>query len=56
MTGVKVEIVDDQGVVAGGKRIPSATVLWTTGGAASPIPKLLGTKPTARGGRSLTHS
>src|SRR5262245_38481219 len=39
MTGVKVEIVDEQGVVAGGSRIPSATVLWTAGVAASPIPK-----------------
>src|SRR5215472_10146270 len=38
LTGVKVENVDDQGVVAGGKRIPSATVLWTAGVAASPIP------------------
>jgi NADH dehydrogenase len=52
MTGVKVEIVDDQGVVAGGKRIPSATVLWTAGVAASPIPKMLGTK-TDRAGRAL---
>src|SRR5262249_36000210 len=52
MTGVKVETVDDQGVVAGGSRIPSATVLWTAGGAASPIPKMLGTK-TDRAGRAL---
>src|SRR5262249_39965610 len=29
LTGVKVETVDAQGVVAGGSRIPSATVLWT---------------------------
>jgi NADH dehydrogenase len=52
MTGAKVEIVDEQGVVAGGKRIPSATVLWTAGVAASPIPKMLGTK-TDRAGRAL---
>jgi NADH:ubiquinone reductase (H+-translocating) len=52
MTGVKVEIVDDQGVVAGGKRIPSATVLWTAGVAASPIPKMLGTQ-TDRAGRAV---
>ena len=51
-TGVKVETVDAQGVVAGGKRIPSATVLWTAGVAASPIPKMLGTK-TDRAGRAL---
>jgi NADH dehydrogenase len=51
-TGVKVETVDDNGVIAGGKRIPSATVLWTAGVAASPIPKMLGTK-TDRAGRAL---
>jgi NADH dehydrogenase len=44
MTGVKVEKVDEQGVIAGGKRIPSATVLWTTGVATSPIVKMLGAK------------
>src|SRR6516225_7592473 len=52
MTGVKVETVDEQGVVAGGTRIPSATVLWTAGVAASPIPKMLGPK-TDRAGRAL---
>jgi NADH dehydrogenase len=52
LTGVKVETVDEQGVVAGGKRIPSATVLWTAGVAASPIPKMLGTT-TDRAGRAL---
>src|SRR5215472_15292746 len=41
MTGVKVETVDDNGVVAGGRRIPSATVVWTAGVAASPIPRML---------------
>src|SRR5262252_5364321 len=51
-TAVKVETVDAQGVVAGGNRIPSATVLWTAGVAASPIPKMLGTK-TDRAGRAL---
>src|SRR6202022_740450 len=50
LTGVKVEKVDEQGVVAGGKRIPSATVLWTAGVAASPIVKMLGAK-TDRAGR-----
>src|ERR1700745_1622124 len=30
-TGVRVEKVDDQGVIAAGVRIPSATVLWTAG-------------------------
>jgi len=52
VTGVKVETVDEQGVVAGGNRIPSATVLWTAGVAASPVPKMLGTK-TDRAGRAL---
>ena len=55
LTGVKVETVDAEGVVAGGSRIPSATVLWTAGVAASPIPKMLGTK-TDRAGRALVDS
>src|SRR5207249_5143148 len=29
VTGVKVEKVDENGVLADGERIPSATVLWT---------------------------
>jgi NADH dehydrogenase len=52
LTEVKVESVDEQGVVAGGTRIPSATVLWTAGVAASPVPKMLGGK-TDRAGRAL---
>jgi NADH dehydrogenase len=50
MTGAKVEKVDENGVVADGKRIPSATVLWTAGVAPSPIVKLLDGK-TDRAGR-----
>jgi NADH dehydrogenase len=50
MTGAKVETVDENGVVADGKRIPSATVLWTAGVSPSPIVKLLGGK-TDRAGR-----
>src|SRR6266516_4951361 len=50
LTGTKVEKVDEQGVVAGGNRIPSATVLWTAGVAASPVIKTLGV-PTDRAGR-----
>ena len=46
------EKVDENGVVADGKRIPSATVLWTAGVAVSPIVKLLGAK-TDRAGRVL---
>src|SRR6202051_938240 len=41
-TGVQVEKVDDQGVIAAGVRIPSATVLWTAGVSASPVVKTLG--------------
>jgi NADH dehydrogenase len=52
VTDVKVETVDDKGVIAGGSRIRSATVLWTAGVAASPIPKMLGAK-TDRAGRAL---
>jgi NADH dehydrogenase len=52
LTGMKVEAVDEQGVVAGGTRIPSATVLWTAGVAASPLPRMLGGK-TDRAGRAL---
>jgi NADH dehydrogenase len=50
-TGVKVEKVDDQGVIAAGVRIPSATVLWTAGVSASPVVKMLGTT-TDRAGRA----
>jgi NADH dehydrogenase len=50
LTGVRVEKVDAGGVVADGKRIPSATVLWTAGVAPSPLVKLLGAK-TDRAGR-----
>ena len=52
VTDIKVETVDDKGVIAGGSRIPSATVLWTAGVAASPIPKMLGAK-TDHAGRAL---
>ena len=52
LTGVKVETVDAEGVIAGGSRIRSATVLWTAGVAASPIPKVLGAK-TDCAGRAL---
>jgi NADH:quinone reductase (non-electrogenic) len=52
VTGVRVEKVDENGVIADGKRIPSATVLWTAGVAPSPIVKLLGAK-TDRAGRVL---
>jgi NADH dehydrogenase len=50
LTGVKVEKVDADGVIADGKRIRSATVLWTAGVAPSPLLKLLAAK-TDRAGR-----
>jgi NADH:ubiquinone reductase (H+-translocating) len=49
-TGVKVEKVDGDGVIASGQRIASATVLWTAGVAALPLAKTLGAK-TDRAGR-----
>lgn len=52
LTGVKVEKIDEQGVIAAGERIPSATVLWTAGVAASPVVKMLGAK-SDRAGRAL---
>lgn len=52
LTGVNVEKVDEQGVIAAGSRIPSATVLWTAGVMASPVVKMLGTK-SDRVGRAL---
>jgi NADH dehydrogenase len=51
MTGVKVEMVDENGVIANGQRIPSATVMWTAGVAPSPLVKQLGGK-TDRAGRA----
>jgi NADH:ubiquinone reductase (H+-translocating) len=50
LTGTKVEKVDEQGVLAGGKRISSATVLWTAGVSAPPIVKTLSV-PKDRVGR-----
>src|SRR5260370_20521617 len=55
LTGTKVEKVDEQGVIAGGKRIASATVLWTAGVTASPVVKTLGV-PTDRAGELPVHS
>jgi NADH dehydrogenase len=52
MTAAKVETIDEHGVVAGGTRIPSATVLWTAGVAASPVPKMLGGQ-SDRAGRAI---
>jgi len=54
VVGAKVEHVDEQGVVIEGKRIESATVLWTAGVSPSPIVKMLGTK-SDRAGRACVE-
>jgi NADH dehydrogenase len=51
ITSAMVEHIDDQGVTVGGKRIDSATVLWTAGVSPSPIVKMLGVA-TDRAGRA----
>jgi NADH:ubiquinone reductase (H+-translocating) len=53
MTGTRVEHVDEQGVIVAGKRIESATVLWTAGVAPSPILSTLGVT-TDHAGRVCT--
>ncbi len=52
MTGAMVEHVDEQGVIVAGRRIESATVLWTAGVAPSPILSTLGVE-TDRAGRVI---
>lgn len=42
MTEARVEHIDEQGVIVAGKRLQSATVLWTAGVAPSPILRMLG--------------
>ena len=51
MTGAMVEHIDERGVTIGGKRIESATVLWTAGVSPSPLVKMLGVA-TDRSGRA----
>jgi len=51
ITDAMVEHIDDRGVTVGGKRIDSATVLWTAGVSPSPLVKMLGTT-TDRAGRA----
>src|SRR6266436_6563735 len=51
LTGAVVERVDEEGVIVAGKRIESATVLWTAGVAPSPLVKMLGAT-TDRAGRA----
>jgi len=49
-TGMRVEQIDEQGIVANGERLSSATVLWTAGVTPSPLMKTLGAS-TDRAGR-----
>jgi NADH dehydrogenase len=49
-TETSVESVSAEGIVAGGKRIPSRTVIWSAGVLASPAARWLAT-PTDRAGR-----
>jgi NADH:ubiquinone reductase (H+-translocating) len=55
LTGSSVDRVDDHGVVVGGNRIESATVLWAAGVSVSPMLKMLGAE-TDRGGRVIVDS
>jgi NADH:ubiquinone reductase (H+-translocating) len=55
VTDVKVEKVNDKGVIAGGSRIPSATVLWTAGGRGIADSKDARYQNRRRGA-TLTHS
>jgi NADH dehydrogenase len=48
-TGVPVEAVDREGVVAGGQRIPTANVLWCAGTAATPAAGWLGVAAARNG-------
>lgn len=50
VTGSNVQLIDERGVVAGGRRIETATVLWAAGVAPSQILKKLGVE-TDRSGR-----
>lgn len=51
VTGAMVEHIDARGVIVGGKRIDSGTVLWTAGVSPSPLVKMLGVA-TDRAGRA----
>jgi NADH dehydrogenase len=51
VTGAMVESIDERGVIVGGKRIESSTVLWTAGVSPSPLVKMLGVA-TDRAGRA----
>ncbi len=51
-TGAPVSQIDDHGVTIGGEQVPSRTVIWAAGVAASPLARSLGV-PLDRSGRVL---
>jgi NADH:ubiquinone reductase (H+-translocating) len=53
-TGVRVERIDDGGVLVGGEVVPSRTVLWAAGVRPSPLAAALGV-PLDRAGRVLVE-
>ena len=53
-TGARVDEIDAEGVLVGGQRIHSSTVLWTAGVQASALISMLGAK-TDRAGRALVE-
>jgi NADH dehydrogenase len=48
-TGAMVETIDERGVVAGGERIETATVIWTAGVQAAPVGRWLGVETEKTG-------
>lgn len=50
LTGTPVESIDADGVVAGGRRIPSGNVVWCAGTAATPVAAWLGADRARNGG------
>lgn len=54
LAGAPVELVDAEGVVVGGERIPAHTVLWAAGVKASPLGAQLGA-PVDRSGRVVVN-
>ncbi|HEX4765400.1 MAG TPA: NAD(P)/FAD-dependent oxidoreductase [Lichenihabitans sp.] len=49
-TGTPVDLIDAEGVVAGGTRIPCGNILWCAGTAATPVAASLGAAQSRNGG------
>lgn len=54
-TSTRVTLVDAEGIVAGGQRVFTSTVIWSAGVLASPVGRWLGTA-TDRAGRVMVNS